>query len=658
MNEKLIYLYAAIKSGIVKNDTIGEYFSLLANIILKNKIEVIDENKLMILFNELYGTDVSVQFIRQVLNIGLSNNSIREKKGQYVPDLNEMKKYSIDDNDFNKQWNVLVNEFLRYTRKNSLDVSKEISEEFILNYFSNDYGRTLIETDIELLESPEKMDVYWCKFLSEISTNKKDLFDFVTYLSLTSLYRETMFYNVVSTEQFSGLNIYLDTPILFAVLGMDTKERQESYIKLINSSKKSGCSFFVFDNVYEEARGILESASQIAFSDYYDISKANKVAQFFHDEIDNEFEANEYVINLEEKLNSLDIFIKKTNYDFTDNQFQEDEKELSEMLEQKYIDNGTRITPERLKSIQVDVRSIIMVYRERKGRNSTTIKGSKELLITINSALANVSKLYESNRSINAGHIPAAITADLLGTLVWLNTPKEMVEYKKKQLLSDCYSVLKPNKKVLQKYIKSLENARMEEAIDEDKYLFLRSHPLVKDALMNVTHGDYSRFSDRTYMDVYDEIVESSMEKFYQEKERHSITKELLHNEKLSRLSAEKEIFDKNNVIQQVREDSEFYKNSLVKFVSIVFYSLIALIYIGILSLIEVFSAKNIDGSQKGWFCAILAVVLTTILGFIMNYLKKPINNISVRIINYFNKKNKQLQEKIVKNSELSGRNL
>lgn len=658
MNEKLIYLYAAIKSGIVKNDTIGEYFSLLANIILKNKIEVIDENKLMILFNELYGTDVSVQFIRQVLNIGLSNNSIREKKGQYVPDLNEMKKYSIDDNDFNKQWNVLVNEFLRYTRKNSLDVSKEISEEFILNYFSNDYGRTLIETDIELLESPEKMDVYWCKFLSEISTNKKDLFDFVTYLSLTSLYRETMFYNVVSTEQFSGLNIYLDTPILFAVLGMDTKERQESYIKLINSSKKSGCSFFVFDNVYEEARGILESASQIAFSDYYDISKANKVAQFFHDEIDNEFEANEYVINLEEKLNSLDIFIKKTNYDFTDNQFQEDEKELSEMLEQKYIDNGTRITPERLKSIQVDVRSIIMVYRERKGRNSTTIKGSKELLITINSALANVSKLYESNRSINAGHIPAAITADLLGTLVWLNTPREMVEYKKKQLLSDCYSVLKPNKKVLQKYIKSLENARMEEAIDEDKYLFLRSHPLVKDALMNVTHGDYSRFSDRTYMDVYDEIVESSMEKFYQEKERHSITKELLHNEKLSRQSAEKEIFDKNNVIQQVREDSEFYKNSLVKFVSIVFYSLIALIYIGILSLIEVFSAKNIDGSQKGWFCAILAVVLTTILGFIMNYLKKPINNISVRIINYFNKKNKQLQEKIVKNSELSGRNL
>lgn len=654
MNEKLIYLYAAIKSGIVKNDTIGEYFSLLANIILKNKIEVIDENQLMILFNELYGTDVSVQFIRQVLNIGLSNNSIREKKGQYVPDLNEMKKYNIDDNDFNKQWNVLVNEFLRYTRKNSLDISKEISEEFILNYFSNDYGRTLIETDIELLESPEKMDVYWCKFLGEISTNKKDLFDFVTYLSLTSLYRETMFYNVISTEQFSGLNIYLDTPILFAVLGMDTKERQESYIKLINSSKKSGCSFFVFDNVYEEARGILESASQIAFSDYYDISKANKVAQFFHDEIDNEFEANEYVINLEERLNSLDIFIKETNYDFTDNQFQEDEKELSEMLEQKYIDNGTRITSERLKSIQVDVRSIIMVYRERKGRNSTTIKGSKELLITINSALANVSKLYESNRSIIAGHIPAAITADLLGTLVWLNTPREMVEYKKKQLLSDCYSVLKPNKKVLQNYIKSLENARMEEAIDEDKYLFLRSHPLVKDALMNVTHGDYSRFSDRTYMDVYDEIVESSMEKFYQEKERHSITKELLNNEKLSRQSAEKEIFDKNNVIQQVREDSEFYKNGLVKFVSIVFYSLIALIYIGILSLIEVFSAKNIDGSQKGWFCAILAVVLTTILGFIMNYLKKPINNISVRVINYFNEKNKQLQKRNAKNGELS----
>ena len=48
---------------------------------------------------------------------------------------------------------------------------------------------------------------------------------------------------------------------------------------------------------------------------------------------------------------------------------------------------------------------------------------------------ANVSKKYESNRSIQSGHIPACISVDLFGAILWLNNPLQMQEYQKQKLV-------------------------------------------------------------------------------------------------------------------------------------------------------------------------------------------------------------------------------
>ena len=139
------------------------------------------------------------------------------------------------------------------------------------------------------------------------------------------------------------------------------------------------------------------------------------------------------------------------------------------MIEQRYIDQGHRISEEKKQSIATDVRSIIMVYRERKGRVSSRIQTSGEIMLTLNGTLANVSKLYESNQSVNAGHIPACISADLFGAVLWLFSPVEFVNYQKKQLLADCYIALRPSKQLLARYVESLTIARNAGEIDEKK---------------------------------------------------------------------------------------------------------------------------------------------------------------------------------------------
>lgn len=99
-------------------------------------------------------------------------------------------------------------------------------------------------------------------------------------------------------------------------------------------------------------------------------------------------------------------------------------------------------------------------------------------MLTLNGVLANVSKQYESNQSVNSGHIPACISADLFGALLWLNSPNDIVNYHKHKLLADCYSSLQPSKELLEKYISSLESAKNLGEIDEKKYLFMRSHSM------------------------------------------------------------------------------------------------------------------------------------------------------------------------------------
>lgn len=225
------------------------------------------------------------------------------------------------------------------------------------------------------------------------------------------------------------------------------------------------------------------------------------------------------------------ILVRETNYDVYQDQFQEDETTLFDMIQQRYSEQNLALLPEKADSIKVDVRSIIMIYRERQGKTAVQISKSQHIMLTTNNAIANVCKKYESNKSLSSGHIPACISADLFGAILWFSSPKEMMNYQRKKILADCYDFLQPSKTLIERYVDSLESARQLGEIDEKKFLFMRTHPIVLDTLMNITRGDYARFNDRTYLEVYDSIVAQSEQKYILEAQAHDRTKEELEEE-------------------------------------------------------------------------------------------------------------------------------
>lgn len=332
------------------------------------------------------------------------------------------------------------------------------------------------------------------------------------------------------------------------------------------------------------------------------------------------------------KLNDLGITVKGTSYDIFQDKFQEDENCLFNMVKARYLEHGYGLSQDKEESIRIDVRSIIMVYRERQGQTATRLQNAKHIMLTSNNAIANVSKKYESNRSIQAGHIPACISADLFGAILWLNSPIQMQEYQKQKLLADCYAFLKPNKVLLEKYIQSLDEARAADKIDEKTFLFLRTHKVVLDSLMDITQGDYARFNSNTYLEVYDDIQSKAQKRYRDEAASHEQTRKELEDVKARAI---KESSEKDQAIQKLVERVQSLEDAQQRSAERAFEKKVniwgwvstliiaGIPYVVLIVGIEIAKTKLTDISWKSAYGIAGAVIATAVVGLLFTKTKK-----------------------------------
>jgi len=548
----LVKLYAAYKAGCLGDNILDTYFNFFVNIILDDKMQTITDVEIKNRFQKRYQINLPLGLIRQVLSIGVANGSIIDDKGAYLPKREILLKYKFSEKDFDDLWRKLLDSFDNYCRKNSLIINNNLEDKILLAIDNTD--EIILSSDkLDESEGMDEFDFAWYSFVKESAESDAYLFDFITALCASNITRQALFYTGVEGEEnteYKGLNIYLDSPMVFALLGMDSPERENSYKILLEDMKKAGCIVQVLDHNFQEVEGIINRAAGWAVSTQYDIRKANNAARFFHDSQMDQEDIADFCSEIENRLNELGVLIKETNYDVYQDQFQEDEIALFDMIQQRYSEQNLALLPEKADSIKVDVRSIVMIYRERQGKTAVQVSKAQHIMLTTNNAVANVCKKYESNRSLVSGHIPACISADLFGAILWFSSPKEMMNYQRKKMLADCYDFLQPSKSLIEKYVASLDSARQLGEIDEKKFLFMRTHPIVLDTLMNITRGDYARFNDRTYLEVYDSIVAQSEQKYILEAQAHDRTKEELEEEQKQKEELEhnlKEIQSKKN---------------------------------------------------------------------------------------------------------------
>ena len=554
-------LYAAFKAGYLGSNIFDTYFSFIANIIVEEHINVVEDHIIASKLKERYTVEFPLPFIRQVLGVGVRNNCFVEDHGKYSVVFEEISKYCFQESNFNDLWNQLLAEFETYCAKIDVDISSVKTDQFILNILDKSDEVIISGDNVEADQGISPIEYAWYSFVRNQAEEKTDLYSFVTAISASNITKQALFYAGEESIDYTDLCVYLDSPIVFALLGMDEPARTESYKTLVKDMIDAKCSVHVLDHNFQEVDSIITRAASWATDNQYDIRKANNAARFFHDSQMNETEISEFCANIEAKLEDLGITVIDTSYEVYQDKAQEDETVLFNMIKERYLSHGYTMLPEREDSILVDVRSIIMVYRKRQGQTATRLQNAKHLMLTSNNAIANISKKYESNRSIRAGHIPACVSADLFGAILWMNSPSKMLEYQKKKLLADCYAFLKPDKELLDKYIQSLDDARNADKIDEKTFLFLRTHKIVLDSLMDITKGDYARFNSNTYLEVYDDIQEKALKQYREEAAAHEQTKQ-----KLRTLKKEKEAaLEETESVKREKEAADIASKQEIK---------------------------------------------------------------------------------------------
>lgn len=631
-------LYAAFKAGYLGNNILDTYFSFVANIIYEEHLTVVEDTVVAAKLRERYKIDFPLPLIRQVLGVGVENNCFIEDHGKYSVSIEKLVPFCFRETDFNIMWNRLINEFTAYCREKNIELPSIDMSEAVLRILDNTDEKILAGEKIEDHKGISPMEFAWYSFTKEQGEKLTDLYSFIAAISASNITKQALFYSGEKDTDYSGLNVYLDSPIVFALLGMDEPSRTESYKTLVADMLKANCNVQVLDHNFQEVDGIIASASSWATSTQYDLRKANNAARFFHDSQMNEMEISEFCSSIEDQLNELGITVKETYYDIFQNEFQENADRLFDMIKTQYSNHGYELTQEKERTIQTDVRSIIMIYRERQGHTATRLQNAKHIMLTSNNSIANVSKKYESNQSIQYGHIPACISADLFGAILWLNSPTKMLEYQKQKLLADCYAFLKPDKVLLDKYIKSLEDARAADEIDEKKFLFLRTHKVVLDSLMDITKGDYARFNSKTYLEVYDDIQERSLKQYRDEVAAHEETREKLRKaeEDAANKSSKNELLNERITLMEKQEHERKEKefNKKVKFWGwIVTALLVAIPYLLLMVAIEIVKTQFTDMTWRSAFGIAGTVIATAIAGTLFAIGKKKCFKLSERII-------------------------
>lgn len=621
----VIKLYAAYKAGFLGNNILDTYFSFMANMISEERLTVVEDVVIAAKFKERYTMELPLPFIKQVLGVGVQNGSFIEDHGKYSVVVNELAKYCFSKTDFEALWDRLIKCFSEYCGVKDIDISSLDINAFVLDILDDADEKILSGEKVDEQGGMAPPEYGWHSFIKEQGELQTELYSFVAALSASNITKQALFHAGETATDYSDLHVYLDSPIVFALLGMDDTSRTESYKQLVADMIKAKCSVHVLDHNFQEVDSIIARAAGWATNTLYDLRKANNAARFFHDSQMDETQISEFCENIETKLNELGVTVKETNYDVFQDKFQEDETCLFDMVKARYVDHGYELSQEKQDSIRVDVQSIIMIYRERQGQTATRLQNAKHIMLTSNNAIANVSKKYESNRSLQSGHIPACISADLFGAVLWLDSPMQLLEYQKKKLLADCYAFLKPDKAMLDKYIQSLDEARNADAIDEKKFLFLRTHKVVLDSLMDITKGDYARFNSNTYLEVYDDIQEKSLKKYKDEVAAHAQTQETLKNleknssNEIETLKARISTMEEN---EKKRQENDFNKKvSIWGWVSTLI--LIGIPYLLLIVAIEIVKTQFSNISWHSAYGLAGAVIATAIAGVLYALGKK-----------------------------------
>lgn len=293
-------------------------------------------------------------------------------------------------------------------------------------------------------------------------------------------------------QRFRNTKVYLDTTFLIFGLGYAGSDRQGPCLELIELLKQYGAHLCCFQHTVDEIRGVLDAcAARIRRGQLRDAF--GPTIEYFVTQGLNSTDVDLLAIRIPQRL-ALHGIAVEDKPPFDQNQFVIDEAGLEAHLQQNLGYHNP-------KALQHDVDCISAIARVRRGRDSFSVETCGAIFVTTNVELARAARGF-FQADAPPGAIALCISDYAMGNLLWLKSPTRAPDLPRRRLIADSFAALQPPEQLWKAYL--VEIARMEERgdVQPEDYLLLRHSVSAKSALMDLTKGDASVFTQGTVAEI------------------------------------------------------------------------------------------------------------------------------------------------------------
>jgi hypothetical protein len=545
MNRTLISL-AIIKTHWEKNKTdyIDNFIPLVASLLSKNKYTEIDLALFQIDFKKRYGLDIPKNALITIFNRAKGKKIVKRDQGKFFfnSDYSGKEIKSIESSDIERKFNKVVNSIIEFASKeHELDVNEKDIEEALLSFLKqHDLDILFAAKDHSVLpkvKSTKKLKYLISSFTLYAAKQEPDLFQFLSDISVGHALSGAILYSELNS--FSGklknLNIYFDTPLILGLLGFNGEFKKSSIEELIKILNEEKANLFILETTRGELDKILSDCHGWLEKRIYDLEKATRVLRHCHREEISASDLEQKILAIDNIFQSFNIISTSVPSHIENTEFQIDEVDLKKTIKNIYssaFKNYDKNDYSREGTINRDVKVLSGMYRFRQGFKPRTLKDSKDIFITSNTALAFASRVFETKENGTHFTIPTCLTDVFLGTVIWMQSPQKIENLNTKKFIADCYSATQPSSDLIKKYIQEVEKLKGENKLNKDEYYILRTHRASLNLLEKKTMGDPEAFDGSSTTEILDSLMLSikgkEQEKYEKEKEEHRETLEKL----------------------------------------------------------------------------------------------------------------------------------
>jgi len=319
----------------------------------------------------------------------------------------------------NSLYDEFINGFIEHSKKQFyLELIKENAENNLTKFLNSIRGQVILSSQHNEVEFTGNNDInhedkyYACflDYLIEVINKNKQLKTFLIDFSFGQIITDTIIHGEYSEKlpDFSNLVIYLDSPIIYFLLGFHSIPVKLAYKEHIHYLKKMGARLKVFKHNYIEVYRNLNYALENYLTDHSNASKTldgcRRYKIYKH-------QLKEIIEALEEILTSYGIEVEK------------EESYTAEGDEYEQFKTGfDKYSHAKGNMVDMDIRSLSAIYYLRKSGLNTDLKNASHLMITDNDSLIKISDEYNQHSKTTINPI---INITLFAVYIWMSAEEQ-----------------------------------------------------------------------------------------------------------------------------------------------------------------------------------------------------------------------------------------